>query len=55
MFAWPGWGQLVTDSIAYRDYTLVQGVTIAIAVMFVLSNLLVDMAYAYLDPRIRLQ
>lgn len=55
VFAWPGWGQLVADSISYRDYTLVQGVTISIAVVFVLTNLLVDMCYAYLDPRIRLQ
>lgn len=55
VFAWPGWGQLVADSISYRDYTLVQGVTISIAVVFVLVNLLVDVAYAYLDPRIRLQ
>jgi peptide/nickel transport system permease protein/oligopeptide transport system permease protein len=54
VFAWPGWGQLLADGVAYRDYTLVQGVTIALAAAFALLNLAVDGLYALLDPRIRL-
>ncbi|MBI4277773.1 MAG: ABC transporter permease, partial [Armatimonadetes bacterium] len=54
VFAWPGLGLLVADSISYRDYTLVQGVTIVIAAVFNLINLGVDLCYAYLDPTIRL-
>ncbi len=54
VFAWPGWGQLLADGVTYRDYALVQGVTIALAAAFALLNLAVDGLYAVLDPRIRL-
>jgi len=53
VFALPGVGRLVVDSIFARDYPLVQGVILLIAIGFVLSNLLVDIVYGWLDPRIR--
>ena len=53
IFALPGIGRLVVDSIYQRDFPLVQGVTLYLAVIFLVINLIVDMVYAYLDPRIR--
>ena len=53
VFALPGVGRLVVDAVFARDYPLVQGVVLLIAVGFVLSNLVVDLVYAWLDPRIR--
>jgi peptide/nickel transport system permease protein len=53
LFAWPGVGRLLIQSIGFRDYPLVQGCILLIAVTYVSVNLLTDMAYAYLDPRIR--
>jgi peptide/nickel transport system permease protein len=53
IFAWPGVGRLVVDAIFARDYPLVQGAVLVIAIVFVLVNLVVDLSYAYLDPRIR--
>lgn len=55
VFAWPGLGRLVYDSVASRDYPLIQGAVLLIAVLFLLINLLVDVLYAVVDPRIRLQ
>jgi peptide/nickel transport system permease protein len=52
IFAWPGIGKWVYDAILARDYPVVQGGTFLIALVFVLINLLVDLSYAYLDPRI---
>ena len=43
----------MSDAITARDYTVVQGFTLVIAVMFVIVNLIVDLSYGYLDPRIR--
>jgi len=54
IFAWPGVGRLLIQSIGFRDYPLVQGCILLIAVTYVSVNLLTDMAYALLDPRIRL-
>jgi peptide/nickel transport system permease protein len=54
IFAWPGVGRLLIQSIGFRDYPLVQGCILLIAVTYVSVNLLTDMAYAFLDPRIRL-
>lgn len=54
IFALPGLGRLVLDAITQRDYALVQGSVLFIAFNFLLVNLLVDLAYAALDPRIRL-
>ncbi len=53
IFAWPGVGRLVVDAIFARDYPVVQGVVLVIALVFVLVNLIVDLSYGYLDPRIR--
>ncbi len=53
IFAWPGLGRLVVDAIFARDYPVVQGAVLLIAILFVLVNLAVDLSYAYLDPRIR--
>jgi peptide/nickel transport system permease protein len=47
-------GRTLYEAITARDYGIVQAFTLAIAVVFVVVNLLVDISYAYLDPRIRL-
>jgi peptide/nickel transport system permease protein len=54
VFAWPGIGQLAVRAIFNRDYPLVQAIVFTIACIFVLINLLVDVLYAYLDPRVQL-
>jgi ABC-type dipeptide/oligopeptide/nickel transport system permease component len=53
IFAWPGVGRLLIQSINFRDYPAVQGCILLIAVTYVSTNLLVDVAYGFLDPRIR--
>jgi peptide/nickel transport system permease protein len=53
IFGWPGIGDLVVDSIYQRDYTVIQGSILFIAVIFVALNLIVDISYTYLNPRIR--
>jgi peptide/nickel transport system permease protein len=52
IFSWPGIGKWVYDSILARDYPIVQGGTLLIAFIFILINLVVDISYAFLDPRI---
>ncbi|HEV8633103.1 MAG TPA: ABC transporter permease [Chloroflexota bacterium] len=52
IFFWPGIGKLLVDSIAGRDYPVVQAVVMVSALSFMLTTLLVDLLYAYLDPRI---
>jgi len=54
VFAWPGLGRLVFNSVASRDYPVIQGAVLLIAVLFLAVNLVVDMLYAVVDPRIRL-
>jgi len=54
VFAWPGIGQLIYQGIVYRDFPVIQAVVLLTAVIVVLVNFLVDITYAYLDPRIRL-
>ena len=54
VFAWPGLGRLVYNAVAARDYPLIQGAVLLIAVLFLLINLIVDALYAVADPRIRL-
>lgn len=54
VFAWPGLGRLVYESVAARDYAMIQGAVLLIAAMFLLINLIVDVCYALVDPRIRL-
>ena len=55
IFAWPGIGRLLVQSIGFRDYPLVQGCILFIAVTYVFVNLLTDLVYGVLDPRIRYQ
>jgi peptide/nickel transport system permease protein len=53
VFAWPGTGRLLVDAVLKRDYTLVQGIVLVYALAVILMNLLVDLLYAYIDPRIK--
>lgn len=53
IFAWPGVGRLLIQSISFRDYQTVQGCVLLIAVTYVGVNLLTDLTYGFLDPRIR--
>ena len=53
VFAWPGVGRLLVDSILGRDYPVVQATLLVVAFIYVGANLLVDILYAFLDPRIR--
>jgi peptide/nickel transport system permease protein len=54
VFSWPGIGRLTVEAIANRDFPLVQGAVLFFAVVFVVVNLLVDLSYTLLDPRVRL-
>ncbi len=53
VFNWPGLGSLLVDSVLNRDYPVVQGIVIVVSVLFILINVLVDISYALLDPRVR--
>jgi peptide/nickel transport system permease protein len=53
IFAWPGMGKLVVDAIAQRDYPVVMAGAFIFAVMVVIGNLVADLLYALVDPRIR--
>lgn len=53
IFSWPGIGNLIVSSILSKDYPMIQGCVLFIAVIFVLINFAVDMSYAYLNPKIR--
>ena len=53
IFAWPGVGRLLVDSIGSRDYPVVQGVVLLFSLSFIAINLITDLLYAYVDPRIR--
>jgi peptide/nickel transport system permease protein len=55
IFAWPGLGRFIMTSVLNRDYPVVQGVTIVISFTFIVVNLLGDIIYAYLNPKIRYQ
>jgi peptide/nickel transport system permease protein len=55
IFAWPGVGRLLIQAIGFRDYPLVQGCILLIAITYVSMNLLTDLAYGVLDPRIRFE
>ncbi len=55
IFAWPGIGRLLIQSIGFRDYPMVQGCILLIAVTYVTVNLMTDLMYGVLDPRIRLE
>ena len=53
IFAWPGIGKLLIDAISQRDLPVIQGCVIFITVMYVFANLIVDISYSFVDPRIR--
>ena len=53
MFSWPGIGKYAVDCVLKSDFPAVQGIVILVAVIFVFMNLIVDIIYAYLDPRIK--
>jgi peptide/nickel transport system permease protein len=54
IFAWPGVGRLIIQAVGQRDFAIVQGVLLLLVVVFVLVNLITDLLYGVLDPRIRL-
>jgi peptide/nickel transport system permease protein len=54
VFAWPGIGRLTYEAVIFRDYPLLQAVILMDALLILLINLMVDILYAYIDPRIRL-
>ena len=53
VFAWPGVGLLLIDSLFYRDYPLAQGIILFIVFVFIVINIIIDILYAYIDPRVR--
>jgi peptide/nickel transport system permease protein len=55
VFAWPGVGWLTVNAVYQRDYAVIQAVVMMVAAFFVAINLIVDILYAWLDPRIRYQ
>jgi len=54
VFSWPGVGGMMIDGISNRDYAVVQGGLLLLVMLFIVMNLLVDLTYAFIDPRIRL-
>ena len=52
-FSWPGVGTLLVNSIEARDYPIIQGVVLLFALTFLVINLVVDILYGYIDPRIK--
>jgi peptide/nickel transport system permease protein len=54
VFAWPGLGRLLIDAINARDYPMVQGIVLTFATMFIVVNIITDLLYSVVDPRVRL-
>jgi len=54
VFSWPGMGRLAVEAATTRDYPVVLATTLTVAVVVILSSLVTDLVYGYLDPRIRL-
>ncbi len=54
IFGWPGVGRLIVNSIGKRDYPMIQGATLVFCLLFLIINLMVDITYAYLNPRIKM-
>ena len=52
IFSWPGMGKLIVDSISNRDYAVVQGTVLFIALIYILINLVVDIIYMYINPKV---
>ncbi len=53
VFGWPGVGSLMVQSIAARDYPVIMGITVLVAFVVLMANLVTDLIYGLLDPRIR--
>ncbi len=53
VFAWPGLGRMLVDAVGARDFAVVQAIVLLIGVTMILANLLVDLAYGWIDPRVR--
>ena len=53
IFAWPGIGRLLVESIFARDYPMIQGIILIFSLMYIFVNLVVDILYSYIDPRVR--
>lgn len=53
VFAWPGIGRLIVESVSYRDFPVVQTLVLMLSVMYIAANFVVDMLYAYVNPKIR--
>jgi peptide/nickel transport system permease protein len=53
IFAWPGLGRLIVNAISQRDFPLIQGSVVLVAISISIMNLLVDLSYAWINPRIR--
>lgn len=54
VFSWPGVGRLTVEAITNRDFPLIQAIVLFLSMVFVVTNLIVDIAYAFIDPRVRL-
>jgi peptide/nickel transport system permease protein len=55
VFAWPGMGRYLVDAILMRDYPVIQGIILLFAACFLVVNLVVDLSYGALDPRVRVE
>lgn len=55
VFSWPGIGLLIYDSIDARDFPVLQAVFVIVAIVIIVANIIADILYSYLDPRIRYQ
>jgi peptide/nickel transport system permease protein len=53
VFTWPGMGSLLIDSVNGRDYSMLMGISLSVAIAVLIANLITDIAYAFADPRIR--
>ena len=53
IFRWPGLGKLAMDAISNRDYPVIQGFVLLTATVYVVINLLIDLCYRWIDPRVR--
>jgi peptide/nickel transport system permease protein len=54
VFGWPGVGRLIVQSVSQRDYPVIIAAVFVVCLIFVIINLIVDLLYAWLDPRVRL-
>ncbi len=53
IFAWPGIGRLAYEAVIYRDFPMIQGLILIFVGLYIIFNLIIDLSYVYLDPRVR--